>query len=672
MRNYKFLLNRIICFIIALFMCAIPFMPKFINKNATSKAASVMPENNARTLSTRSTFIHSPTYSVIYHKYVFFFDEYDDKIKKYYLTDSVLLEETLSVKELGLIVDVTYIDEYIFALSKTTENQTEMLHITLIDLTDFTIEITIDLESINPLYKNISICEIDDDYLISLTPATNENSLSPIVLTFNKTNLEITNTCSLQIESSVLSDLFNLSIIKSAGTNENDLYLVLTFNKTIYFFGTVLEKITAESTINIDTAKSSLSESLDTTNQNIRLADVNTITVNNNLMFLITYNSTENDGETIVGTYSNLYSYLIDVTDELKAFTSVWRFTTLGNTNIVTSNSCLLYPLKNEQQIVYTEISYNAENSVYSDRTPKPYIKNPNISHDYYLENDFKYAATNKTTTLLTTTPWALNNENNVSIDSSKDVIVIGKGKISGENSVIDGFEYCLITTDDKNIKGFIKTEDLTLKEEILISNYEYKVFKVQPNTNLYSLPTTIEEFGITDTLHSRIITQIEDNSKVELVDAICKYKSNEKIMLKVKVNNNEVGYIEFDRIIKPSDSYNFVITNASIKSDNTYIYLNSSNSSPIICTLNKGYRIRINGPRNTETGYTSITFNDEYGNEFTGYILTDAVGSDSWTTMQIIGCVLIAINVGLLVLILRFKKKNIGNDGSKYIENEK
>ena len=39
---------------------------------------------------------------------------------------------------------------------------------------------------------------------------------------------------------------------------------------------------------------------------------------------------------------------------------------------------------------------------------------------------------------------------------------------------------------------------------------------------------------------------------------------------------------------------------------------------------------------------------------------------------MQIIGCVLIAINVGLLILILRFKKKNIGNDGSKYIENEK
>ena len=65
------------------------------------------------------------------------------------------------------------------------------------------------------------------------------------------------------------------------------------------------------------------------------------------------------------------------------------------------------------------------------------------------------------------------------------------------------------------------------------------------------------------------------------------------------------------------------------------------------------------------------ITFNDEYGNEFTGYILTDSLGSDSWTTMQIIGCILIAINIGLLILILKFKKNSIGLNGSKYIDSE-
>ena len=180
MRNSKFLINRIICFIIALFMCAIPFMPKFANNN-TSIAASIMPENNSRTVATRSTFIHSPTFSVIYHEDVFFFDEYDSKIKKYNLNDSILIEETLSIDTLGSIIDVVYIGEYVFALSKTTEEQTDVLKITLFDLTDFSIEKTITLESINILYKNIAICEIDNNYLISLTPAVNERSLLPSV-----------------------------------------------------------------------------------------------------------------------------------------------------------------------------------------------------------------------------------------------------------------------------------------------------------------------------------------------------------------------------------------------------------------------------------------------------------------------------------------------------------
>lgn len=669
MKNSKFLTKRIFCLIIALFMCAIPFMPKFSNNNI-SFAASVIPEENQRTLGARSTFIHSPTYSVIYHEKVYFFDEYDNKIKKYTI-NSGLEEDTLSIQDLGVVIDIDYLGEYIFVLSKTLIEQSETLKLTLIDLSNFTVEKTLAIENVDLKYKDISICEVDDNFLVSLTPDINETSILPVILTLNKTSLEISNKCLIQIDEVNLSSLFKFTIVESAGTNENDIYLVLTFDKTIYFFGTIIEKIIEEENINIDLTKSSLSQSLETTSQNIKLVDINKIIVNNELMFLITYNTTEDNGQTIVSTYSKLYSYAIDVTDENKKFESKLSIVTNGYQYITTANSCLLYPLKNEQQIVYTEISYSTENQVYFDTTPFPYIKNPTIAYEYYDEDNFKYAVTNTSTKLLTTTPWALNNENNVELDEVKDIIIIGKGKISGENSIINGFEYCMITTEDKNIKGFVKSENLTLKDEISVDNYDYRVFRVQPNTNLYSLPTTIEEFGITDTLNSRIISTIKDNSKVELIDAICKYKSNEKIMLKVKVNNEEIGYIEYDRIIKPSNLNNFVITNASIKSNNTNIYLNSSDSSPIIYTLNKGYRIRINGPRNTETGYTSVTFNDEYGNEFTGYILTDAIGSDSWTTMQIIGCVLIAINVGLLILILRFKKKNIGNDGSKYIENE-
>ena len=67
-----------------------------------------------------------------------------------------------------------------------------------------------------------------------------------------------------------------------------------------------------------------------------------------------------------------------------------------------------------------------------------------------------------------------------------------------------------MFTSEDKNLKGFVKTEDLTSKTKIKVDEYEYKVFKVQPNTNLYSLPTTVINDKITPTLTSRIVGVIE------------------------------------------------------------------------------------------------------------------------------------------------------------------
>ena len=50
--------------------------------------------------------------------------------------------------------------------------------------------------------------------------------------------------------------------------------------------------------------------------------------------------------------------------------------------------------------------------------------------------------------------------------------------------------------------------------------------------------------------------------------------------------------------------------------------------------------------------------------------VWTDYVKADSWSTLQIVGCILIAINIGLLVLILIYRKNHLGNRGQK-IEKE-
>ena len=38
---------------------------------------------------------------------------------------------------------------------------------------------------------------------------------------------------------------------------------------------------------------------------------------------------------------------------------------------------------------------------------------------------------------------------------------------------------------------------------------------------------------------------------------------------------------------------------------------------------------------------------------------------------MQIIGCILIAINVGILILIIIFRKRRIGNNNEKYLNED-
>ena len=64
--------------------------------------------------------------------------------------------------------------------------------------------------------------------------------------------------------------------------------------------------------------------------------------------------------------------------------------------------------------------------------------------------------------------------------------------------------------------------------------------------------------------------------------------------------------------------------------------------------------------------------YNDEFGNVLDGYIKTDYLETVTWTTLQIVGCILIAINIGLLILILVFRKRKIGSDGQKYKHNQK
>ena len=152
----------------------------------------------------------------------------------------------------------------------------------------------------------------------------------------------------------------------------------------------------------------------------------------------------------------------------------------------------------------------------------------------------------------------------------------------------------------------------------------------------------------------------IQENSKIEIIDMICGYTSNSTLFVMVKVNNNEIGYIDFNQIQNKNEFNIHITNNATVKLDNANVYLNESTDSPIIQTLKSGTRIQINSSRSQKNGLTHITFTDEYGNVFSGYLLSDYIEIDGWTNMQILGSIFIAVNIGVLILILLFKKKRL------------
>lgn len=679
MKKSNHLLKRNSFLAFSILMLVMFMFTNFKSNISITHAADVQPQISGRTTSSdHSIFIHSPTYSVLYQRSVFFIDEYDRTLKVYNFTDSIsdgkFSDNYLELNDLGVIVDVSYSGEYLFILS-TSENQ---LLLTQINLLNFQMNTPIILEVNSLKYNKLSVFETSDIFLISLTSnSLGEENVNPLILTMDKTLNEITNYCDVQItETEILSTIYELIIVETTGTTSNDVYLSIIYDGNIGFFGTTFESLTDNSTITISSASRSYLGDLDdddnAQNVFIEISSANTIKVNNETYFLITYTTSGNS----TGENSKLYKYSIDVSgssnNEFSKILDLPASTISEFT--MTSNSCIVSSSKRSQSIQCVELKYDTEQNQPTHNILAP-IVNPTVDIVYYNLDKFEYVTANKPTALLST-PWESEANSTCFINptfETRDLIVIGYGLNSGENAKIEDYKYCLYTFNGQNLKGYVKTEDLTPKSVISVNNYEYKKFKVQPNTKLYSLPTTVINDNITPTLYSEVKATISENSIVEVIDVICKYKSDEKIMLKVRVNNNKdlEGYIEYDKIIKPSEAVDFVITNASIKSNNTKIYESANSSSAIICTLDKGYRIRINGSRDTKTGYTSVTFNDEYGNEINGYILTDSIGSDSWTTMQIIGCVLIAINIGLLILIIRFKHNSIGNGGSKYIDSE-
>ena len=165
-------------------------------------------------------------------------------------------------------------------------------------------------------------------------------------------------------------------------------------------------------------------------------------------------------------------------------------------------------------------------------------------------------------------------------------------------------------------------------------------------------MPSVIE-----DDLNTQIRV-IPNSSRLEVLSPICDYSSLNTKYLLVRVNGTDVGFIDRSRIIESSSLEDRIIPNATVLRNNSEIFTSTSEDRETILMLNKGARVKVIGKRDTITNFTLVTFNDEEGNVYTGYIYTYNLEADTWTMLQIIGMLLVTINVILLIVIICIKNK--------------
>lgn len=313
---------------------------------------------------------------------------------------------------------------------------------------------------------------------------------------------------------------------------------------------------------------------------------------------------------------------------------------------------------KNKQELQVYSFAGTIDNISFSKQTKK----NPNVTTSYWFDNN-KYIYV-KTTSQASLYDYPYSKSEIVSTPSGSTMVIIGNGKLETTQENIVGYNYVLYTANDRNYYGYIKSEFL---EELEKTTYPAQKVTVLTNTALLKFPSHVRDSVNTEIDYNSETSQIEllpataDVTVVQGESGLYLYSATGTKFLRVIVKNGDKtieGFIDQTRARFRTEKGEKVITNATIKRDNSEIFTEDNDQSDIITLLDEGYRVKIIGKRNTKTNFTKVSFNDRAGNLHTGYVYTYNLETDTWTMLQILGVALIIINTILLVIIICVKNK--------------
>ncbi len=590
------------CALVVLTLLSVPNIANVFQLQSSPNYAT------ANTEVIQTTYLKSPTLVQATSQNLYVFDSYSKKLSAYSISTKTALKTSEWNAE---VIGMCYSGNNLFCLI-AEDNENSIYEIDLQTLQKTKLQYAQKISTFTAVYN--SELGVNELYLYTLK---SDGSSNTIDITYHN---PLTKTNQLQWQNSIASTIFNEATITSLCVVSGKLYYSILQDEQSSSPQASIHKL----------QKDELGGVYQSTPQNASITtQVTSLTVS---------------GSTSVAVLAN-NNLVIGATAESYSEVTIPKYITMHSACVVNDGIYITDSIN--QKIYVYSIASDYTNLFLKNTTPSPIVVGAQ-------NNQHKYLCLTSNASLYIS-PYATTSS--VDVPSGTHLIVIAQN--SPEYS---DFYYCIYTNGTTNQYLYLpKTASYTNLNTKNVSVLA-KVMSAS-NCKLYSLPSTITDSN------NVVLEELPSQSNITQIVAQVVTNAKGEDYYVVTTPSGNTGYIRYTHI---TTAYSQVATkklkcNGKTKRATSLYVLSGSSTSTYsdeeiaefnVLALSGNTRVVLNEKINPSKKYTYITYQTEDGSTFNGYILTEDIKADALTSMQIIGIVLVLINIALLVVILVIKKR--------------
>lgn len=547
---------------------------------------------------------------------VFVYDNSDKCLKQLNSTSSLSKQYIV-----GDCVDMCSFENKIYLLSSTG--------LVVFDTSTKQTE-TFAVDNLNEHHTNISVGKFGDDEIICIFPS--DTSKGNIFYAKYGSNMQF---FSIQVEQNQLNETTNISLLKVVEYNEQA-YLIWAFDQSITSFPVN----NFDGNLSLVTAHTLRPASLVSSDDNI--VDICAIYANEKSFLNVVYAKT-----------STIYQFLGDTIELENSISHIHGDAVFVCKDVsVHENSVAL--LSDNCYYLFAFTNDNTPENKYSLEL-ETFMQNPISSVIYREADEFEYYKLTSQSNLILT----LGENSTTTLVQDSLVVEIADVFLQNDERLV-GYKYIMHTSINpetgamSNAFGYLETSDDCLEKlEQTSTDLSVKLFD---NSKLFKFPSVVAK---EENDQNCVIKNVNAKVPVKILCYISDYcQSFGQITTNyalAKVGDT-VGFIDTKSIVSADLRIILVIPNAKLLAA-AVVYENSDDQSTVLHQLNKDTKIKVLEGRNSD-GMMKIAYNDSEGNYFEGYINAQNVQTDSYSTIQIIGLVLVFFNIAFLIVLILTKKR--------------